>query len=102
MTTAWEEVTTDTLALEYWCGYCRQPVGEWCKTSSGAKATWLHSARIWPMHQAWSLGYVQADTAHKEDLRRRTDALRDQLHRHGMDEQGIEEIVEAVMARRWF
>lgn len=42
------------------CGYCGQPRGEWCVTTSGAWATYLHTARQWPVHRAWARGYCEA------------------------------------------
>ena len=47
----------DDYALQVSCGYCGQPAGEWCRTASGARASWLHGARTTPFYDAWRNGY---------------------------------------------
>lgn len=92
----------DELAVDnYICPYCRAGYGQWCKTKSGKRATWLHSSRQWPLQQAWGAGYQECEKYAREDRQRRADLLRTHMRQHGVDEQAIDEILEAVMARRY-
>ena len=48
--------------LAFTCGYCAAPDGEWCSTKSGARASYLHSARWW----AWKNTQVEKHTQNSE------------------------------------
>jgi hypothetical protein len=53
----------DALAVQVPCAYCLAAADDWCTTSSGCWAQWLHQARTWPFYQAWGLGYDDAERA---------------------------------------
>lgn len=95
---------TDELALEYRCDYCRAAVGEWCRTSSGRRATWLHTGRTWAIQQAWGMGYQDSDKYYREELQRRKAAILKTLAELGervVDAAWVEEVVTSIMNRRW-
>lgn len=96
-----EDIDQDTLALDFGCTYCKVPPGHWCRTKSGRLASWLHSARSWPIQRAWGLGYAEYDKSAEEDRARRTQALRERMRNHDIDETTIADIT-SVMERRWF
>ena len=43
------------------CATCSAGPDQWCLTKSTRWATWLHSARTWPVYEAWNLGYIEAE-----------------------------------------
>ena len=47
------------LALETECGYCGAEAEQWCVTSSGARASWLHGDRTKLIQDAFSAGYCE-------------------------------------------
>jgi hypothetical protein len=95
------EVVDQLAVANYRCDYCDAAPGHWCRTKSGKHASWLHSARTWALHQAWSAGYVESEKYIHEDRARRADLLRSRMQQHGVDEQAIDEILGAVMSRRY-
>lgn len=97
-----EKRSTDDIALDLPCGYCRVPAGTRCRTKTGRRATWLHTARSWPIQEAWSSGYCESEDYSQIDLRARRDALREEMLRNGIDESAIQAILGKVMDRRWF
>lgn len=60
----------DDVALEYFCEYCRAKPGEWCLTTSGVKAYWLHSVRSTPIFTAYHLGHVACDDSYRDRIKR--------------------------------
>jgi hypothetical protein len=40
------------------CGYCDAGYGQFCVTKSGARATWLHTARTCGLYSVYSSGYL--------------------------------------------
>lgn len=57
----------DTLALLIPCHACKAEPGEWCRTfrptrrSAGVRASWLHTARLHPIYDAYGEGYQDAE-----------------------------------------
>ena len=61
----------NTAAVSYRCERCGAEPGEWCRTTSGRRAQYIHAPRLDPvwsvMQWAWSLGeretkeYLNAD-----------------------------------------
>lgn len=49
------------LALEVPCPYCKAPTGQWCTTSGGHNASYLHASRRWPVDQAYGMGYIEGE-----------------------------------------
>lgn len=41
------------------CGRCEATIGEPCKTISGKRASYSHSARTGPLNAAWLEGYYE-------------------------------------------
>lgn len=39
------------------CGRCGAAPGEWCRTSSGRYADYLHACRERPVREGWSAGF---------------------------------------------
>lgn len=46
------------LMVEIPCARCGARPSEWCVTSSGGRATYLHSARTSPVDMAYGEGYM--------------------------------------------
>jgi hypothetical protein len=41
------ELDAQTEMLRFECDYCHALAGQWCETPSGARTTYLHSARYY-------------------------------------------------------
>lgn len=60
----------EDLALWYACDFCNAPVRGWCHSLGQAHwATFLHSTRMWPVQQAYSLGSQETDDSYRDHIR---------------------------------
>ena len=50
--------TVEDIALDSICARCNAEPQQWCTTSSGARASYLHSARIDPVRRGEGAGYL--------------------------------------------
>jgi hypothetical protein len=39
------------------CPLCNALSGDWCKTVTGRRAKYPHESRMWPVRQAYALGW---------------------------------------------
>jgi len=53
----------DAIALKFGCAHCGAAPDEWCSTISHVRASYLHSWRVTPIHEAWSTGYLDYERA---------------------------------------
>lgn len=76
------------------CPFCQAAPGEQCRTSSGLRSQFLHSARERPVMRAWGMGVREGedtilemltDPSRKEVLQRRLTAYVARTHRQSPD-----------------
>lgn len=41
------------------CPYCHADIGDWCRTSGGNVAWYMHALRVEPVLEGWRYGYRQ-------------------------------------------
>lgn len=51
----------DEMARSIPCAFCKAEADQDCRTKSGAKSTYTHASRSWPIMQAYSAGYDEAE-----------------------------------------
>lgn len=56
----WREIQQSAVD-NIWCPYCGAEPGQFCVTSSDARATWPHARRTQPIQSAWSSGYMEGE-----------------------------------------
>lgn len=52
-------MTFNDLCLLITCEKCRVPSGEWCRTKTGRRASYVHRARSWAVQQVWHDGFTE-------------------------------------------
>lgn len=77
----WNEMEQLIILRRYDCPYCSAERGEWCKTKTGKRATWLHAKRGEELRTYSWMVYEEGEKAGKFFAERRAQRVTDELKR---------------------